>query len=344
MVESAEVYSGCAEIVASYIVHGGRAGMSRENFLNSRNVWLAFVAAILTASALSLLPIGSDNQADKRSDGKFQVVTTFTVIQDIAQNVAGDAAVVQSITKPGAEIHDYQPTPLDIVKAQSAKLVLWNGMNLERWFEKFFQNVSDVPSAVVSDGIEPMGINEGPYTGKPNPHAWMSPNNALIYVENIRKALTKYDPANANTYNKNAADYAAKIKALDNPLRKKLAEIPADQRWLVTSEGAFSYLARDYGLKELYLWPINADEQGTPSQVRKVIDTVRENKIPVVFSESTVSDKPAQQVAKETGARYGGVLYVDSLSTADGPVPTYLSLLGKTVETIVAGFGLKAGS
>lgn len=282
-----------------------------------------------------LLPAGASAQGAK----PFRVVTTFTVIQDIAQNVAGDKAVVESITKPGAEIHDYQPTPHDIVRAQEASLVLWNGMNLERWFERFFENVRDVPGVTVTDGIEPMGISEGPYSGKPNPHAWMSPRNALIYVENIRKALVKYDPANAESYNRNAESYAAKIKALDEPLRQRLAAIPEDQRWLVTSEGAFSYLARDYGMKEAYLWPINADEQGTPKQVRKVIDLVRKNRIPVVFSESTISDRAAKQVARESGARYGGVLYVDSLSAAGGPVPTYLDLLKVTVETIAKGFG-----
>lgn len=268
----------------------------------------------------------------------FRVVTTFTIIRDMAQNVAGDAAVVESITRPGAEIHDYQPTPGDIVKAQSADLVLWNGLNLERWFERFFENVSDVPSAVVSEGIEPMSIGGGPYTGKPNPHAWMSPTAAIAYVENIRKALSEHDPKNADVYATNAAAYAEKIKALDASVRERISAVPEAQRWLVTSEGAFSYLARDYDMKEAFLWPINADEQGTPQQVRQVIDLVRANSIPVVFSESTVSDKPARQVAKESGARYGGVLYVDSLSTEDGPVPTYLDLLRVTVETIVEGF------
>ncbi|MGE7471383.1 metal ABC transporter substrate-binding protein [Bosea sp. NPDC003192] len=268
-----------------------------------------------------------------------RVVTTFTVIQDIAQNVAGTAAIVESITKPGAEIHDYQPTPLDVVKAQSADLVLWNGMNLERWFEKFFDNVKNVRSAVVTDGIEPMGIKEGPYEGKPNPHAWMSTASALIYVENIRKALAEADPANAATYAKNAADYSAQIKAMDAPLRARLDKVPAEKRWLVSSEGAFSYLTRDYGWREAYLWPINADEQGTPQQVRRLIDLVRKNKIPAVFSESTISDKAARQVARETGAKYGGVLYVDSLSDARGVVPTYLKLLEVTVDTIAKGFG-----
>jgi manganese/iron transport system substrate-binding protein len=299
----------------------------------------AAVAFALWIASLSLGPAALAQGTAQPRAKPLKVVTTFTVIRDIAQNVAGSAATVEAITKPGAEIHDYQPTPGDIVKAQSADLVIWNGMNLERWFEPFFQNVRNVPSIVVTEGIQPIGIGEGPYSGKPNPHAWMSPTNALVYVENIRKALAKYDPANAEAYNRNAAEYSAKIKALDAPLRQRLSTIPEAQRWLVTSEGAFSYLARDYGLKELYLWPINADEQGTPKQVRRVIDLVRKHKIPVVFSESTISDKPAKQVAKEAKARYGGVLYVDSLSEANGPVPTYLKLLEVTVETIVNGFG-----
>ncbi|MCK8560767.1 metal ABC transporter substrate-binding protein [Yersinia ruckeri] len=285
-------------------------------------------------SFISLSASAANNAVDK----KFKVITTFTIIQDIAQNIAGDAAIVESITKPGAEIHDYQPTPKDIVKAQSADLVLWNGMNLERWFERFFENVKDVPSVVVTDGITPLPIREGPYRGIPNPHAWMSPANALIYIKNIREALVEHDPAHAETYNRNAENYINKIKELDATLRTRLNKIPAGQRWLVTSEGAFSYLAKDYGFKEVYLWPINAEEQGSPQQVRRVIDTVRANNIPVVFSESTISDKPAKQVSKETRSQYGGVLYVDSLSNAKGPVPTYIDLLNTTVNTIAKGF------
>ncbi|PKE29443.1 metal ABC transporter substrate-binding protein [Rahnella sp. AA] len=283
--------------------------------------------------------IGGNAQAAEKERKKFKVVTTFTVIQDIAQNVAGDAATVESITKPGAEIHDYQPTPRDIVKTQSADLILWNGFNLERWFGRFFANIKNVPSVTVTEGITPLPIQEGPYLGNPNPHAWMSAQNARVYVENIRAALVKYDPQNAATYDRNAKNYAEKISQLDAPLRARLAKIPAEQRWLVTSEGAFSYLAKDYGFKEAYLWPINAEEQGTPQQVKKVIDRVRQQNIPVVFSESTISDKPAKQVSKETGAKYGGVLYVDSLSAENGPVPTYIDLLKVTVGTIAQGFG-----
>jgi manganese/iron transport system substrate-binding protein len=295
-------------------------------------MWHAFLRTTTIGLALAALSGGAGFAQDK-----FKAVTTFTVIADMAENVAGDVAVVESITKPGAEIHNYQPTPGDILKAQDADLILWNGLNLELWFEKFFQNLSDVPGVIVSEGVEPMSIGEGPYTGKPNPHAWMSPDTALIYVDNIRDAFVEHDPANAETYKANAEAYKQRIKATIDPIRAELETIPEERRWLVTSEGAFSYLARDFGLKEAFIWPINADQQGTPQQVRKVIDVVRENSIPVVFSESTVSDKPAQQIARETGAKYGGVLYVDSLSAADGPVPTYIDLLRVTSETIAKG-------
>lgn len=293
-------------------------------------VWRSLVAAAATAI---LLVSASPASAQE----KFKAVTTFTVIADIARNVAGDAADVESITRPGAEIHNYQPTPGDIQRALGADLVLWNGLNLELWFERFLRNLRDVPSVVVSDGIEPIGIGDGPYSGKPNPHAWMSTNAALIYVDNIRDAFMQYDPVNAETYRANAEAYKALIQSTIEPIKAQLAAIPDEKRWLVTSEGAFSYLARDFGLRELYLWPINADQQGSPRQVREVIDAVRANNIGVIFSESTISPDPAKQVARETGIRYGGVLYVDSLTEADGPVPTYLDLLRVTSETIAAG-------
>ncbi|MFT4346753.1 metal ABC transporter substrate-binding protein [Bartonella ancashensis] len=265
---------------------------------------------------------------------KFKAVTTFTIIADMARNVAGDVADVESITKPGAEIHEYQPTPRDLMRAQGADLLLWNGLDLELWFEKFFQSLEGVPSVIVSEGIIPIEIGEGPFNGKPNPHAWMSPVSALIYIDNIRDAFVKYDSKNADVYRKNAEVYKEKIRATINPIRMQLEGLPEHKRWLVTSEGAFSYLARDFGLKELYLWPINADQQGTPQQVKHVIDKVREHNIQAVFSESTISAAPAKQVAKETGARYGGVLYVDSLSEEDGEVPTYIDLLRVTSSRI----------
>ncbi|MEH6725726.1 MAG: metal ABC transporter substrate-binding protein [Hyphomicrobiales bacterium] len=268
---------------------------------------------------------------------KMKVVTTFTVLADMAANVAGDAAEIVSVTKPGAEIHGYEPTPQDIVRASDADLILWNGMNLELWFEQFLSNLRNVPSATLTDGVNPIPIAAGSYQGKPNPHAWMGLENALIYIDNIVAAFVEHDPDNAAVYVKNADAYKEQLRATIEPLKEQVAKIREAERWLVTCEGAFSYLARDFGMKELYLWPMNADQVGTPQQVRAVIDGVRDNNIPVVFCESTVNTAPAKQVARETGAAYGGVLYVDSLSEADGPVPTYLDLLRVTSQTVANG-------
>jgi len=291
----------------------------------------AFLRLAVTATVVGALA------STAAAEEKMKVVTTFTVLADMAQNVAGDAAEVVSITKPGAEIHGYEPTPQDIVRASDADLVLWNGMNLELWFEQFVANLGDIPSVTLTDGIEPISISAGSYEGKPNPHAWMGLDNALIYVDNIAKAFATHDPDNAATYMANAEAYKAELRATIEPLRQQLAQIPSDSRWLVTCEGAFSYLARDFDMQELYLWPMNTDQVGTPQQVRRVIDGVREHEIPVVFCESTVNTAPAEQVARETGARYGGVLYVDSLSTPDGPVPTYIDLLTVTSRTVADG-------
>lgn len=293
-----------------------------------------FTSLTKWASALAL---AAAMASPALAEDKMKVVTTFTVIADIAANVAGDAAKVVSVTKPGAEIHGYEPTPRDIVRASDADLILWNGMNLELWFEQFLTNLEGVPSVTVSEGIDPISISSGSYKGKPNPHAWMGLDNALIYIDNIATAFAEQDPDNAAIYAANAAAYKDELRATIEPLRAAIAQIPEDRRWLVTCEGAFSYLARDFGMKELYLWPMNADQTGTPQQVRSVIDGVRANDIPVVFCESTVSSAPAEQVARETGAAYGGVLFVDSLSEPDGPVPTYLDLLRVTATTVATG-------
>ncbi|MDG2187001.1 MAG: metal ABC transporter substrate-binding protein [Hyphomicrobiales bacterium] len=287
---------------------------------------------LLTLFSLSLSNINATEKNEK-----IKIVTTFTVISDITKNITGDAAIVNSITKPGAEIHNYQPTPRDIIKAQEADLLIYNGMGLELWFEQFYDNLDDIPSVLATEGIEPMGITIGPYNGKPNPHAWMAIDSAKFYIDNIMESLIKHDPKNKEIYIENAENYFNKIQDTLAPFTTKVNNIDKKDRWLVTSEGAFSYLARDLGLNELFIWPINADQQGSPKQVKNVIDTINENGIKVIFSESTISPKPAQQIARETNIKYGGILYVDSLTDLDGPVPTYLDLLSATYLTVIKG-------
>lgn len=286
---------------------------------------------------LGLAILAASASAQSTSGSKKTVLTTFTILADMVKNVAGDKVNVVSITKPGAEIHGYQPTPSDLVRATKADLIFDNGLNLELWFERFQRNLKGVPRITLTQNIKPVNIAGDAYRGKPNPHAWMSPKNGLIYVENIRRALVNLNPKNAATFNANAKAYSAKIAVLDKTLKTQLATLPTGARTLVTCEGAFSYLTRDYGLREAYLWPVNAESQGTPRQVQGVIDTVRKLKVPTVFCESTVSPGAMEQVAREADTKFGGLLYVDSLSDARGPVPTYLKLLQHDVDTILRG-------
>ncbi len=296
-----------------------------------------FVLQFCLLVSLSLALAVGCTPAQQASLGKKQVLTTFTVIADMAQNVSGDLLEVASITKPGMEIHGYEPTPQDIARAQRADLILDNGLNLEAWAQRFYSNLPNVPRVTLSEGITPIPIQTGEYTGKPNPHAWMSPQNALIYVSNIANAFSKIDSAHAETYAQNARKYQEAIQNLDQKLRKAIETIPRDRRFLVSCEGAFSYLARDYGLKEIYIWAVNDENQGTPQQIARVIQQVKQNKIPTVFCESTVSDRTMKQIAQQTGAKYGGIFYVDSLTSADGSAPTYLALLEHNVNTLIKG-------
>ena len=279
----------------------------------------------------------SESTSESNGENKKKVLTSFTVLADMARNVAGDKLEVESITRVGAEVHGYEPTPSDLKKAQDADLILFNGLNLERWLEPFLGNVKDTPSVVLTEGITPIPIASGAYANNPNPHAWMSPKLAQQYVENIRQAFVELDPNNAATYNANAEAYKKQLMAIANQLETALAQVPENQRVLVTCEGAFSYLAKDYGLKEVYLWPINADQQSTPQQVKTVIDKVNAQQVPAVFCESTVNSKGQETVAQSTGAIFGGNLYVDSLSAPDGPVPTYLDLLTYDITAIAEG-------
>jgi manganese transport system substrate-binding protein len=266
------------------------------------------------------------------------VLTTFTVLADLARNVGGDHVEVSSITKAGAEIHGYEPTPSDLRAARRADLVLDNGLGLEAWFAKFVTDV-DVPHVQVSTGIEPIPIRSGDTEGEPNPHAWMSPTSASSYVGVMAEALAELDPAHASEFRDNAERYTKNLDAIGRELQEAVDRLPEDQRILVTCEGAFSYLARDAGLREQYLWAVNGEQQVTPQRLATTIETVRTNGVRAVFCESTVSDAAMRQVAEASGARFGGTLYVDSLSGPDGPVPTFLDLLRHDVTTITSALG-----
>ena len=272
-------------------------------------------------------------------DARPRVLTTFTVLQDLASTVAGERLRVDSIVRPGAEIHGYQPTPSDIERASAADLIVENGLGLELWAKRFTAAAGDVPSVTLTEGIQPLLISEDAYSGKPNPHAWMSPQRAMVYVDRLVDAFSRLDPDGASTFEANARAYQQQLKQLDNELRQILETIPDQRRLLVSCEGALSYLASDYGLDEAYLWPVNAESQVTPKRMARLINTVKERQIPAVFCESTVNNQPQKEVAAAAGARFGGTFYVDSLSAPDGPAPTLLELLRHNVDLIRQGLG-----
>ena len=296
-------------------------------------------AVSLSLAVLSLISSGCTQKSstDQFIKDKPEVLTTFTVLADLARNVAGDRLKVRSIVKPGSEIHGYQPTPSDIEQASSADLIIENGLGLELWARKFTASAGDIPTVTLSDGMEPLLIAEDAYAGKPNPHAWMSPQRTMAYVDQLEQAFVQLDPAGADQFKANAVAYKQSLQRLDQELRSALETIPPERRVLVSCEGAFTYLASDYGLEEAYLWPVNAESQVTPKRMARLIETVRSRKIPAVFCESTVSDKAQRQVAAESGARFGGTFYVDSLSKADGPAPTLLKLQRHNVALLING-------
>ena len=288
--------------------------------------------------SLTMLTLGCGREpVQQAADRRPTVLTTFTVLADLAANVAGERLQVRSIVKPGAEIHGYQPTPSDIERAAGASLIIENGFGLELWARRFTAAAGDIPTLTLTEGMQPLLIGEDAYAGKPNPHAWMSPQRAMLYVDHLERAFTQLDPAGAAVYAANASAYKAKLQTLDDELRKAIAALPAQQRLLVSCEGAFTYLATDYGLEEAYLWPVNAESEITPKRMARLIDTVRERQVPSIFCESTVSDKAQREVAAAAGARFGGTFYVDSLSSPDGPAPTLLDLQRHNVDLILKG-------
>ncbi|HMO10506.1 MAG TPA: metal ABC transporter substrate-binding protein [Actinotalea sp.] len=270
------------------------------------------------------------------ADGRPLVLTTMTVLADMARQVGGDHVEVVSIIPPGVEVHGYEPTPGDLRRGAQADLVLDNGLGLEGWFEQFVARV-EAPHVVVGAEVEPIPITRGEYRGAANPHAWMSPVEGARYVDRIETALAELAPEHAAEFATRATAYRAQIEQVGRGLIDALDRLDDEHRVLVTCEGAFSYLARDAGLEEAYLWAVNAEQQGTAHQLAAVVDLVRDREVPAVFCESTVSGDVMQAVVAATGARFGGVLYVDSLSEPDGPVPTYLDLLRYDVATIVQG-------
>ncbi|ABM71875.1 ABC transporter, substrate binding protein, possibly Mn [Prochlorococcus marinus str. MIT 9515] len=292
---------------------------------------LLIFSFLICLSANSCKKNSFENETNKEV-----ILASFTVLADIIENIAKDEFVVRSITKPGMEVHGYQPTPSDLIKASKAFVFIDNGFGFELWAEKFVSNL-DLKRVTISDRLDPIFINEDFYKGKPNPHAWISPKRGMIYVDIIVESLSEIRPSKAELFRKNGKIYKSKISKLDKDFSIFINNLDKNNRYLVTCEGAFSYLTNDYGMKEAYLWPVNAESLITPKRMARTISLVRDQKVPSVFCESTVSNESQIIVAEETGANFGGDLFVDSLSEADGLANSYLNMLQHNLVLIKKG-------
>ncbi|KUG59200.1 hypothetical protein AVL63_03060 [Nesterenkonia jeotgali] len=283
------------------------------------------------------------------------MLTSFSVLADMTRAVGGELVDTRSITPPGAEIHEYSPTPGDLRDAAAADLIFFNGLGLEAWYEQFLSH-SEVEVVLLSDSVETLPVTRLPGDSPGgdveagtleddasaelpiNPHAWMSPAQAMVYVENIEAALTQLAPEHAEEFSANATAYREEIQAIWDRAEEQLESLREDTDvHLVTCEGAFSYLAEDLDLGEHYLWPLNAEDEGSPQQVQAQIRYVEEHQVPTIFCESTVNDSAQRQVAETTGATLSEPLHVDSITESDGPAPSYLELLEHDLDLILEG-------
>ena len=319
--------------------------------MRSTVVFPVLSGLLLAASLSACAPAGSDEGGAAGQPGEANaeelpvVLTSFSVLEDMTAAVGGDLVDTRSITPPGAEVHEYSPTPGDLRDTAEANLILFNGLGLEAWYEQFLTQTS-AEVLMVSDSVDALPVTRLPGEASAaedpelpvNPHAWMSPAQAMIYVDNIEAALSELSPEDADAFARNAEDYRAEIQQVWDRAAERLEPLRATgEVHLVTCEGAFSYLAQDLELSEHYLWPLNAEDQGSPQQVEAQIRYVAEHEVPTIFCESTVNDSAQQQVAASTGAQLSEPLHVDSVTEAEGPAPSYLELLEHDLDLIIEG-------
>ena len=293
---------------------------------------ILFFSLIILVSLTSV----SCKKISNKNENKEVILASFTVLADMIKNITKDDFIVSSITKPGIEVHGYQPTPSDLVKASKAFVFVDNGFGFELWAEKFVSNLK-VKRITIAEELDPIFISEDFYKGKPNPHAWISPKRGMIYVDILVESLSELRPSKRELFEKNGRVYKEKLSKLDKEFSLFISNLDKDKRYLVTCEGAFSYLTNDYGLEEAYLWPVNAESQITPKRMLRTISLVKDKNVPSVFCESTVSNESQLIVANETGAIFGGYLFVDSLSDDTGPANTYIKMLEHNLNLIKKG-------
>lgn len=284
----------------------------------------------------------SANSGQKNENEKLQVVATYSIVYDIVKNVGGDLVEARSLAPIGSNPHEYDPLPADVQKTADADIVFYNGLNLESgnsWFEKLLETTgksgADAPVFKISEGVQIKYLTSAGNEGEADPHAWLNIQNGILYAKNARDAFIQIDPENAEIYQSNAEEYIEQLEQLHTTAIERISEIPENQRYLITSEGAFKYFSEAYGIEAGYIWEINSEEEGTSTQIKDVIELIRSKEIKVLFLETSIDARSMEMVSNETNIPIGGKVFTDSIASPGEPGDSYIGMMEWNINTII---------